>query len=107
MSQGPVSDAILPSSQVHLTFPNNSPKPNLPTAKDYEMPEVPNRDLGPPPPGYGRYADVSMDRPPAGQNTFAAPPTGGFIRRNLEEVTCFKVSHFSSWMHPQAHWDVF
>jgi hypothetical protein len=83
--------AVLHAFNVAPEFIWCSSKPNLPTPQEYEVPEVPNRELGPPPPGYGRYADASMDRPAVGQNNFSGAPAGGFIRRNLDDVTCFKV----------------
>ncbi|KAF9015257.1 hypothetical protein BDQ17DRAFT_1340745 [Cyathus striatus] len=64
------------------------PKPNLPPAKAYEPPEPPStRDLGPPPPGYGRYADFDRS-----QAVAAGPGTGVQVpsRRNLDDVLCFK-----------------
>ena len=71
----------------------NSPKPGLPAPKAYEPPSPPSqRDLGPPPPGYGRYADFERGYPgngPPGAGGTAGPPGP---RRNLEDVTCFKVS---------------
>ncbi len=74
-----------------------SPKPDIPPPKAYEPPEQPSqRDLGPPPPGYGRYADFERSFPGMG------PPGGGGTtgppgpRRNLEDVTCFKVRITSS-----------
>ncbi|KDQ16832.1 hypothetical protein BOTBODRAFT_106517 [Botryobasidium botryosum FD-172 SS1] len=71
------------------------PKPNLPPESAYRPPSPPaSRDFGPPPPGYGRYAD--FDRPftnrpnnpgggggPAGDKEFVP-------RRNLDDVMCFK-----------------
>ncbi|KAG8979321.1 RNA-binding component of cleavage and polyadenylation factor [Tulasnella sp. JGI-2019a] len=87
--------------------PRGHPKPSLPTEEDYRPPSPPaNRDLGPPPPGYGRYLD-DHGNPfqvpggmggPGGHNQWpgqgrprADGTTGeGFVRRNLDEVTCFK-----------------
>jgi cleavage and polyadenylation specificity factor subunit 4 len=66
-----------------------SPKPSLPPAKAYEPPEpLSQRELGPPPPGYGRYAD--FDRGAAGGGPSHGPGQPG-PRRNLDEVLCFKV----------------
>ena len=51
------------------------------------------RELGPPPPGYGRYADFDGNGPWPGNR----PPGGGGSggppgpRRNIEDVVCFKV----------------
>lgn len=65
---------------------NDSPKPGLPPAKAYEPPEPPsNRDLGPPPPGYGRFPDFAGAGP-----GFNGAPTGAMPRRNLDDVLCFK-----------------
>lgn len=77
-----------------------SPKPGIPPPKAYEPPEPPSvRDLGPPPPGYGRYAD--FDR---GGSNFPGPHPPGLggsggppgPRRNLEDVVCYKVCSISS-----------
>jgi cleavage and polyadenylation specificity factor subunit 4 len=65
-----------------------SPKPGIPAPKDYDPPAPPsNRDLGPPPPGYGRYADFGGP-PGLGRGG----PGDGTSRRNLDDVLCFKVS---------------
>lgn len=69
-----------------------SPKPNIPPPKAYDPPSPPSaKDLGPPPPGYGRYADFE-------RGLGGGPTTGGTgaalvgpPRRNLDEVLCFKV----------------
>lgn len=77
-------------SRTNLSF---SPKPSLPSPSAYEPPSPPaNRDLGPPPPGYGRYADY--DRSNAGGGPVGMPgSTGPSLgpRRNLDDVMCFKV----------------
>jgi len=68
---------------------SRSPKPSLPPPKAYEPPEPPSqRELGPPPPGYGRYADFDRGAA-AGGPSHGPGPTGP--RRNLDEVLCFKV----------------
>jgi len=88
---------------------NGHPKPQIPTAEDYRPPSPPSpRDIGPPPPGFGRYLD--QDGNPqqgmggggfgggsGGYNTYPGQRAradgtgdGGFVRRNLDEVTCFK-----------------
>ncbi|KAL5534256.1 hypothetical protein ACEPAG_718 [Sanghuangporus baumii] len=69
------------------------PKPDLPVQKDYEPPSPPSpKDLGPPPPGYGRYTDFdrstsfqSAPAPQSHQSGFTGGP-----RRNLDDVLCFK-----------------
>jgi len=75
-----------------------SPKPSLPSPSAYEPPSPPaNRDLGPPPPGYGRYADYDRSNAggggggggQVGMPGNAGPPLGP--RRNLDDVMCFKV----------------
>lgn len=76
-----------------------SPKPDIPTPKEYEPPSPPSpKDLGPPPPGYGRYADFDRGAGSTGTPTaHAVPgnmPTGP--RRNLDDVLCFKVQRFST-----------
>ena len=74
-----------------LTICFYSPKPHLPAPKEYDPPSPPSqRDLGPPPPGYGRYADFDRG--------FSGGPGGGSSgpgaqqgpRRNLDDVLCFK-----------------
>ncbi|CAA7266535.1 unnamed protein product [Cyclocybe aegerita] len=72
--------------------PRGHPKPNLPPSKAYDPPSPPSaKDLGPPPPGYGRYAD--FDRTAAGGANMPGGPGNPMIgppRRNLDEVLCFK-----------------
>ncbi|KAK7064158.1 mRNA 3'-end-processing protein YTH1 [Favolaschia claudopus] len=63
--------------------PRGHPKPGLPPAEAYEAPSVPSIE-GPPPPGFGRF---EFDRSFQGGN-FSGP--NGPIRRNLDEVLCFK-----------------
>jgi hypothetical protein len=72
----------------------DSPKPELPPATAYEPLAPPsNRDLGPPPPGYGRYADFDGAFRGGGPGGVGrGGPSEGGPRRNLEEVLCFKVS---------------
>ncbi|TFK30534.1 hypothetical protein FA15DRAFT_662505 [Coprinopsis marcescibilis] len=65
------------------------PKPGLPQEKDYEnQASLSNREVGPPPPGYGRYdagsGNAQSGGQPGGQG-LTGPP-----RRNLDEVLCFK-----------------
>lgn len=71
-----------------------SPKPSVPLPRAYEPPSPPsNRDLGPPPPGYGRYADYdrgTLGGPAASQGNVMVGSNGP--RRNLDDVLCFKVS---------------
>ncbi|KAG6333658.1 hypothetical protein ID866_5428 [Astraeus odoratus] len=68
------------------------PKPSLPPPNAYEPPSpLANRDLGPPPPGYGRYADydrLNGGSGPPGPPGSASAPLGP--RRNLDDVMCFK-----------------
>ncbi|KIJ45635.1 hypothetical protein M422DRAFT_166281 [Sphaerobolus stellatus SS14] len=70
--------------------PRGHPKPNLPTLAEYAPPaSTTQRELGPPPPGFGRYADY--DRPFQASGPPAQAPGGGpQPRRNLDEVVCFK-----------------
>ncbi|EIM92200.1 uncharacterized protein STEHIDRAFT_47086 [Stereum hirsutum FP-91666 SS1] len=72
--------------------PRGHPKPNIPPPKAYDPPEPPShRDLGPPPPGYGRYADFDRTFLSGGGGGGGQGP--GFNsgpRRNLDEVLCFK-----------------
>jgi hypothetical protein len=70
-----------------------SPKPELPPATAYDPPAPPsNRDLGPPPPGYGRYADFDGGFRGGGPGGVGrGGPQEGGPRRNLDEVLCFKV----------------
>lgn len=72
----------------------------MPPAKAYDPPSPPSaKDLGPPPPGYGRYAD--FDRGGGGGTSGPGGPpnvANGPPRRNLDEVLCFKVHLiFFSW----------
>ncbi|KAJ3890300.1 hypothetical protein GG344DRAFT_88979 [Lentinula edodes] len=71
--------------------PKGHPKPGLPKPEAYQAPPLSMRDLGPPPPGYGRYADFdrSFTNAPATQHA-AAGANGNAPRRNLDEVLCFK-----------------
>ncbi|KZT44475.1 hypothetical protein SISSUDRAFT_1038995 [Sistotremastrum suecicum HHB10207 ss-3] len=74
--------------------PRGHPKPEHPTAKDYAPPPANlARELGPPPPGYGRFGEYAGGGP---AQAFA-PGTGGAPgqpfagpRRNLDEVLCYK-----------------
>ena len=70
-----------------------SPKPDIPSPKEYNPPSPPSpKELGPPPPGYGRYAD--FDRGPGAmpiQSNHGQPGNYNGPRRNLDEVLCFKV----------------
>ncbi|KAG6875152.1 hypothetical protein C0992_004963, partial [Termitomyces sp. T32_za158] len=72
--------------------PRGHPKPGIPPPQAYDPPSPPSsRELGPPPPGYGRYAEFDRGfgngtMPPAGASN--GPP--GSLRRNLDEVLCFK-----------------
>ena len=73
------------------------PHPALPLPEAYEPPAAPsNRDLGPPPPGYGRYADFDRNAPGGGPNASFGGGAAG-LRRNIDDVVCFKVCllHFS------------
>ncbi|KAG8925134.1 RNA-binding component of cleavage and polyadenylation factor [Tulasnella sp. 418] len=72
--------------------PRGHPKPNLPTEEDYRPPSPPSpRDLGPPPPGVGRFFDEGSGQQHGGRPFIRADGTGtGEQRRNLDEVTCFK-----------------
>ena len=72
---------------------HDSPKPELPSPKAYEPPPPPStRDLGPPPPGYGRYADFDRGFP-SGPIANASVNAPGLARRNLDDVLCFKVKY--------------
>ncbi|KIY72869.1 hypothetical protein CYLTODRAFT_343357 [Cylindrobasidium torrendii FP15055 ss-10] len=75
--------------------PKGHPKPTLPLPQEYELPAQPQRELGPPPPGFGRYQDFDRNGGgggPGGPGGFSQPgganPAGP--RRNLDEVLCFK-----------------
>ncbi|KAF8520329.1 hypothetical protein BU17DRAFT_46490 [Hysterangium stoloniferum] len=70
--------------------PLGHPKPDLPQPSDYATPSpLSHRELGPPPPGYGRYADYDRPFNPSGPPNQAAGASGPG-RRNLDEVVCFK-----------------
>ncbi|KAJ7103445.1 hypothetical protein B0H15DRAFT_812302 [Mycena belliarum] len=66
--------------------PRGHPKPGLPPPEAYEAPSMPSVE-GPPPPGFGRYGE--FDRNFQGGNSSFGGPNGP-IRRNLDEVLCFK-----------------
>jgi len=69
----------------------SSPKPDLPAPSAYDPPPQPNmRDLGPPPPGYGRYADFEPRNAGTVGSPFNTTNLAG-LRRNLDDVLCFKV----------------
>ncbi|KAG5652177.1 hypothetical protein H0H81_006017 [Sphagnurus paluster] len=77
----------LPSSL--LTRSRTSPKPGIPPPKAYDPPSPPSsRELGPPPPGYGRYADFERGFGGGAPGTGSGP--SGPLRRNLDDVLCFK-----------------
>lgn len=73
----------------------------MPSPRAYEPPSPPsNRDLGPPPPGYGRYADYdrgTLGGPTASQGNAAIGSNGP--RRNLDDVLCFKASFLRSFYY--------
>lgn len=98
-----VSGSESPFICMLILIPNHcSPKPGLPPPKAYEPPSPPsNRDLGPPPPGYGRYADYDRGSLGAsGMNQGNAGMSATGPRRNLDDVLCFKVSlNFSPSIH--------
>lgn len=72
-------------------LPIYSPKPDLPSTKAYDPPEpLASRDLGPPPPGYGRYPDFDRSFTGSSGAAFANAVNGAAPRRNLDEVLCFK-----------------
>lgn len=80
------------------TILHTSPKPGLPPPKAYDPPSPPaTRDLGPPPPGYGRYADFDRNYQASGGTLTGANTSvqGTFIKRNYDDVLCFKVKHLS------------
>lgn len=91
------------SSKVNIDRHDCSPKPDLPTPQDYDPPSPSStRDLGPPPPGYGRYAD--FDRGSGAGHTMSNTATPGPPRRNLDDVLCFKVPRYMRilfmWLKP-------
>ena len=87
--RGQLSIRLLSRSDLLLNI--FSPNPNIPSPNAYGPPLPPSaKDLGPPPPGYGRYVDLERGNgvgPPGSNSTMSGPP-----RRNLDEVLCFKVS---------------
>ena len=67
----------------------HSPKPTLPPASAYEPTPDAQRELGPPPPNFGRFGDFNQP--------MHRPDGSSFVpRRNLDEVMCFKVSNPSA-----------
>ena len=89
MSPRPVKSGYFPPFDPLLNI--SSPNPSIPPPKAYGPPLPPSaKDLGPPPPGYGRHVDLGNGvGPPGSNNTMTGPP-----RRNLDEVLCFKVGPF-------------
>ncbi|KAL0580369.1 RNA-binding component of cleavage and polyadenylation factor [Marasmius crinis-equi] len=80
--------------------PRGHPKPGLPPAHAYDPPSPPsNRDLGPPPPGYGRYADFDRGFSGGANYPGGANPPGMQPRRNLDDVLCFKVRAHITVLH--------
>ena len=68
-----------------------SPKPDLPGPSAYAPPSpLSHRKLGPPPPGYGQYADYDRPFPQAGLPGQTGRPWGAPGQQNLDEVVCFK-----------------
>ncbi|KAG9103942.1 RNA-binding component of cleavage and polyadenylation factor [Ceratobasidium sp. 370] len=68
------------------------PKPDIPPPEAYRPPSPPSqRDLGPPPPGYGRFEHGGGQGGPAGGFVVGANNPGFVPRRNLDDVLCFKV----------------
>lgn len=88
-----------------ISLIRSSPKAELPTEEDYAPPPAPqSRELGPPPPGFARYADlerpgIGIGLPQSGLPGGAGAGSTNLQRRNLEEVTCFKVCLFSLDRH--------
>ncbi|KAL9716153.1 RNA-binding component of cleavage and polyadenylation factor [Leucoagaricus gongylophorus] len=83
-----LSHWLLPHGTRMPPRPPTSPKPNLPSSSAYEPPPPPStRDLGPPPPGFARYAD--LDKAPGLAPGPSAQPQMP-QRRDPNEVTCFK-----------------
>lgn len=68
------------------------PKPGIPPPEAYRPPSPPSqRDLGPPPPGWGRFNDHGPGQGGSGGGFVVGPNNPGFVpRRNLDEVLCFK-----------------
>ncbi|KAI0778575.1 hypothetical protein BD413DRAFT_510192 [Trametes elegans] len=97
--------------------PRGHPKPGIPPPKAYEPPEPPSvRDLGPPPPGYGRYADFDRGGGGGGGGggNFPGPHPPGLggsggppgPRRNLEDVVCYKCGekgHYANHCRHHVH----
>ena len=103
---------LLTSLQCYLRPNLLSPKVALPTEEDYRPASPPaQRELGPPPPGYGRYAEYGgsgrgLEMPNGGSGSGGGMGRGagsagagqfgdGAPRRNLDEVLCFKVIVFN------------
>lgn len=82
LSTRTVSEAFLILFSRYL--PIFSPKPTLPPASAYEPTPDAQRELGPPPPNFGRFGDFNQP--------MHRPDGSSFVpRRNLDEVMCFKV----------------
>ncbi|KAJ7631005.1 hypothetical protein FB45DRAFT_917190 [Roridomyces roridus] len=65
--------------------PRGHPKPGIPQPEAYEAPALPAME-GPPPPGFGRYGEFDRGFQGGNPNLGANGP----VRRNLDEVLCFK-----------------
>ncbi|KAH7344614.1 hypothetical protein B0J17DRAFT_591462 [Rhizoctonia solani] len=68
------------------------PKPGIPPPEAYRPPSPPSqRDLGPPPPGWGRFNEHGPGPTGPGGGFVVGQNNPGFVpRRNLDEVLCFK-----------------
>ncbi|KAG8752593.1 RNA-binding component of cleavage and polyadenylation factor [Serendipita sp. 396] len=88
MSKGTVSTSLF--RFMHLIDNRYSPKPTLPPPSAYEpMPDT-QRDLGPPPPNFGRFGGDPNPMHRADGSTFVP-------RRNLDEVMCFKCGQYGHY----------
>ncbi|KEP53687.1 ADP-ribosylglycohydrolase [Rhizoctonia solani 123E] len=68
------------------------PKPGIPPPEAYRPPSPPQRDLGPPPPGWGRFNEHGAGPNGSGGGFVVGQNNPGFApRRNLDEVLCFKL----------------
>ncbi|KAJ1311064.1 hypothetical protein OPQ81_009568 [Rhizoctonia solani] len=68
------------------------PKPGIPPPEAYRPPSPPSqRDLGPPPPGWGRFNEHGVAANGPGAGFVVGQNNPGFVpRRNLDDVLCFK-----------------
>ncbi|KAF8707730.1 Zinc finger C-x8-C-x5-C-x3-H type (and similar), partial [Rhizoctonia solani] len=83
---------LAPAKALSTQMKRHSPKPGIPPPEAYRPPSPPSqRDLGPPPPGWGRFTEHGAGpNGPGGSFVVGQNNTGFVPRRNLDDVLCFK-----------------